>query len=947
MAWSRKDWLLLLVLTLLAAGLRFYQLGVIPPGFQFDEAFNAIDAELVLQGERPLFLPANAGREVLYTYFQAALVAILGLNVTTLRLASAILGTLAIPVAYLLYRRILHHHSRTIAASTTLVLAISLWHIHFSHYGIRVISMPALFSAAFGLAWLGVHGRTPRRRLLAYLGAGLLTGLSVWTHPTGRLAPFVLIGFTLWLLWRYPQHRRWQWDSPLGGLLIMGIAAFTVFLPLGLEFYRHPEFFFGHASEVSVFAERVSGDSPWQTLGENVLHILGMFSVAGDREWTHNLAGRPVFDLAMSIPFYIGLFLWGRKLLRRVPDPDQDALALLACWALVMLFPSILSEAAPNYSRMLPALPAIFTAAGLGLDWLWHLHRPVRWLGPTLASLIVVYSAGQSVWDYFVRFAAQPDIYYMYDADKLDALDYLHQFTGDNQVYLSQLWGDRHATVYFLRWELGIKSVDTGDTIVLPPPGQGAVYAFPAEQQVRARQLADLWGVTAEPVLDPYGDVLLYVVHIDADAAAQWPPAYQPSITRTAQFVDAPSLLGMQADNPDKQVSLFWRGESPMARSLTTFIHLIDRDGRRVGQIDKLPGNGSYPTTVWTPGERVIDRSYPTILDVCAGGETVRVQVGWYDLADPATPHPRADAAGHTALAGDLTLARYGYPLSYFAPEVQTDSAISPTLTLLGYTLHDDDLQPGSPMTIDLMWHSRHPEDTPSPAALEVALWIGENDSAHRLWSGPLAPGAQWRPDQGYCARLRATLPPDIAAGEYPLWLRADLPEGEQRASLGTLRIGPSTRRFALPPLERTVTARLADDQGGQIRLAGASEIAQTAGDGENTLTVTLVWQEVSRVEGNYMAFVHLLDETGAIVAQSDIVPADGYATNRWVPDEVVIDVHRLSLPADLPPGVYQLVAGMYEPIDGRRLFATDAEGHGLPDNRVPLGEISLPLSTP
>src|SRR5690606_26128243 len=110
MAWSRKDWFLLLVLTLLAAGLRFYQLGVLPPGFQFDEAFNAIDAELVLQGDRPLFLPANAGREVLYTYFQATLVALLGLNVTTLRLASAILGLLAIPATYLLYRRILHHH---------------------------------------------------------------------------------------------------------------------------------------------------------------------------------------------------------------------------------------------------------------------------------------------------------------------------------------------------------------------------------------------------------------------------------------------------------------------------------------------------------------------------------------------------------------------------------------------------------------------------------------------------------------------------------------------------------------------------------------------------------------------------------------------------------------------------------------------------------------------
>lgn len=939
MAWSRKDWLLLLLLTLLAAGLRFYQLGALPPGFQFDEAFNAIDARLVLEGNRPLFLPANAGREVLYTYFQAALAALFGLDVTTLRLASALLGTLAVPVTYLVYRRILQRHSRAIAAGTALTLAISLWHIHFSRYGIRVISMPVFFSLTFGLAWLGAHGRTPRRRLLAYLGAGILTGLSVWTHPTGRLAPFVLIGFTLWLLWRHPQRRRWTWDSPLGGLLIMGGAALVVFLPLGLEFYRHPEFFFGHASEVSVFAERVSGDSPWRTLGENLLHILGMFSFAGDREWTHNLAGRPVFDLAMAIPFYIGLVLWGGRLLRRPAGPDQDALALLACWALVMLFPSILSEAAPNYSRMLPALPALFTAAGLGLAWLLNLRRPRPWVGPALAALIVVYSTGRAVVDYFIRFAAQPDVYYMYDADKLDALDYLRQFTGDNQVYLSQLWGERHATVAFLRGDMGIKSVDTGDTIVLPPPGQGAVYAFPAEQQERAEQLAALWGVAVEEAMDPYGRVLLHLVRIDADTAEAWPPGYSPNVTRSAHFVDAPTLLGMQAAQPDKQVSLFWRGETPMARSLTLFIHLIDRDGRRVGQVDKLPGNGSYPTTVWTPGERVIDRSYPTLLDVCAGGETVRVQVGWYDLAAPDSPHARADSAGHTALAGDLALPRYAYPLVYYTPRIRTDTAISPTLTLLGYTLHDDEPQPGSPLALDLMWHSRHAEDTPSPAALEIALELGQGDRSHTLWSGPLAPGAAWKPDQGYCARLRAALPNEIAAGDYPLTLRWTNVEGTQGTTLGTLAVGPSTRRFDLPPLARTVDARLTDEHGGQIRLAGVAQIGQEQG---STLAVTLAWQDLARVEGNYKAFVHLLDENGAIIAQSDVVPAGGYATNRWVPGEVVADTHLLALPSDLLPGVYRLVTGMYEPIGGRRLDAAGAAGRPFPDNRVPLGEVSL-----
>ena len=58
---TRRDWWIVLGITLLAGALRFYQLGVVPPGPQFDEAFNAIDASQVIAGNRPLFLPATNG----------------------------------------------------------------------------------------------------------------------------------------------------------------------------------------------------------------------------------------------------------------------------------------------------------------------------------------------------------------------------------------------------------------------------------------------------------------------------------------------------------------------------------------------------------------------------------------------------------------------------------------------------------------------------------------------------------------------------------------------------------------------------------------------------------------------------------------------------------------------------------------------------------------------
>ena len=942
LAWSRADWLILLAVTLIGAALRLYRLGEVPPGFQFDEAFNAIDAQQVLQGNVPLFLPANGGREVLYTYWQAALGALLGINIYTLRLASAIAGLLTIPATYLLLRGLIRRNSRYVAAFTALVLAINFWHIQFSRFGIRVIMMPLLLSATFGLFWLGGHAGTRRRRLLAYMVAGLLVGLTPWTHPTGRFVPFVLIFYVGWLLWRKPALRVWRLDSLVGGLLVTGGMAFLVFLPLGLEFVRHPEFFFGHASEVSVFADRVSGGDPVGHLLDNVLHVVGMFSFYGDMEWTHNLVGRPVFDWFLALPFYLGVLLWiGR--LRRNDDPDFDALSLLAFWALVMLLPSLLSEAAPNYSRTLPSLPATFVAAGLGLTWLATYRRPVTWLAPAAVGVILLVSAALTSYDYFVVFANRPEPYYLYDANKLDALEHLAQFTDENQVYISQLWGEKHSTGLFLRGELGIESIDTSDTVVLPPPGKGLVYGFPTEQHERAEQLAALWETaTMDEVMDPYGAPLITVVHVPEAAAQAWPTARQPTTETEAHFFEAPTLLGLQTVPDQEELALFWRADQPTFRDLTTFIHLLDQAGRRVGQVDKLPGNGSFRTPYWTPGTRVIEQYVPAILDPCVGGEEVRVVVGWYQyLADNARM-ARTDSSGDTALAGTLTLPLKSYPSARMAPATALNAALSPAMTLVGYTLHSDELQPGSPLTVDLYF---------SGAADALILGVtGEPASAAMipLWEGAPALDADWDADEILCRRLHLTVPATLEPGPYTLQAAT----GDGNVDVAAIQVAPSTRQFQLPPVDVTIGARFADE----IQLAGATitpggdSVPGDAAPGDvapgNEVTVTLVWQALTSPTDGYKAFVHLLDDTGQIVVQSDAEPG-GSTTTGWVTGEVVVDTHTLILPDDILaddtlPGTLHVVAGLYEQIDGRRLAAQDEAGEGYPADAVPVGTLDV-----
>ena len=53
-------------------------------------------------------------------------------------------------------------------------------------------------------------------RLIAYLLSGVLVGLTPWTHPGGRLVPFILIFYVGWLLWRQPSTRGWKIDGVVG-----------------------------------------------------------------------------------------------------------------------------------------------------------------------------------------------------------------------------------------------------------------------------------------------------------------------------------------------------------------------------------------------------------------------------------------------------------------------------------------------------------------------------------------------------------------------------------------------------------------------------------------------------------------------------------------------------------------------------------------------------------
>ncbi len=74
---------------------------------------------------------------------------------------------------------------------------------------------------------------------------------------------------------------------------------------------------------------------------------------------------------------------------------------------------------------------------------------------------------------------------------------------------------------------------------------------------------------------------------------------------------------------------------------------------------------------------------------------------------------------------------------------------------------------------------------------------------------------------------------------------------------------------------------------------------------------------------GDWTVFTHVVADDGTVVAGFDSRPGRGaLPTNRWQPGWRVLDEYEIALPADLPPGEYDLRIGLYQP-DGTRLPAT------------------------
>lgn len=702
------DALILIALLIVATFFRLYRLDAIPPGMNNDEGYNLIDLVNVLRGQFSIFFSANQGREPLYFYLNTVSVALFGETAFALRLTSAFIGIATIGIVFGCARDLFR--STGVGALAALFAAISVWHIFYSRYGLRVILSVPLTTLTLWFFWRGLHNF----RWRDFAMAGVCASLAVYTYLSPRLLPIALVVIAAYAAW----SDRKNWRAYVRGLAITGIVALIIFLPLGIHFVTHLDDFAAHSAYISIFDANVNkGDLPG-ALWRHTLATAQMFFIQGDAQVYRNVANRPVFD-----PFVAGLFVVGVLALltalvtRRTPRETRLRAVLIASWLAVFLLVTIFSDDVPAFIRPLPAMPAVMMIPAWGAFAIWErLRQPIlRRASIVVLGVIVVASTTLAYRDYFISFGESSATYYAFDGHIADTATWIVKNSATTQAYIAPLWA-RFGTMQIITRVAPPKAYETRDSLVLPSntSGKDAVMIFPTEQAKKAATFGERLGAlaTREEIIGSIGQTVAIAYRVPAKnlpdardplAALSRGSAYVQAKTRAnANWENQIALLGytLEADGPGERnlaVTLFLNALAPMSEDYSFSIKVRDTRERVWAQEDKWLGNNSYATTQMSAGDVVVEKFFVG-LNPCAPTGDYRLTVEAYN------PRTMQTLGEPIALGTTRAGKSQGNLYEHLEPDQKLDATVAPNARLLGFTLTPDEIKSGESFSLSLFW---------------------------------------------------------------------------------------------------------------------------------------------------------------------------------------------------------------------------------------------------
>lgn len=406
---SRNKNLLLILIIIIAAFFRLFNLDTTPPGLFPDEAMNGNNAlEALGTNNFKVFYPENNGREGLFINIQALFLkfiipAFSHTEPWMLRLPSAFFGILTVLGIYFFARLLFEKdRGRSIALFASFFMAISFWHINFSRIGFRAIMAP--FFLTWGLYCLILSFKKQNGLLFAILG-GIIYGLGFYSYIAYRATPFLIL--LIFIIYRLSKiHPPNVKKNILARGLLFSITTFIIIAPLVFYFLENPSDFLGRTAQISIF----SSANPLKDLSLNILKTGAMFNFMGDFNWRHNFSGRPLLFWPIGILFITGLLIAAKKLFKNF----DGQFGILLGWLAITALPVVISnESMPHALRAILMMPPIFTLAGYGGITIYNKILETEISSKRTKSFVLILSVIliiESYQTYFIKWASRPEV---------------------------------------------------------------------------------------------------------------------------------------------------------------------------------------------------------------------------------------------------------------------------------------------------------------------------------------------------------------------------------------------------------------------------------------------------------------------------------------------------------------------------------------------------------
>jgi len=390
MRFIKNRTILLALIVLLAAILRLWQIGLVPPSPDWDEASYGYNAYSLLKTGKdeygktlPIVLQSfNDYKPALYVYLVMPFILFFDVSVIAVRLPSVLAGIAAVILTYFFVREVFSFTMENkkiitpLALLSALFLAVSPWHIQFSRIGFEA-NVALTGNLLFYLFFL--KGLKNGKFLIP---AAIFAGLTVYLYQSAKVfTPLIVLAYGIIFFQELIRvQKKWLFASIIvGSLVVLPMVVFIITNPDALIrakgvsiFYQDQTQFLRRSAERLAIDER-NGDVLGKIFDNRRIefgkYVLSNYLSHYSPDWLffkgdsprHHAPFMGVLYLA-ELPFIlIGIFMLVTGRFAR-----KTKLAISAQFFLATV-PAAITFDVPSAVRTLNILPTyqIFTALGV------------------------------------------------------------------------------------------------------------------------------------------------------------------------------------------------------------------------------------------------------------------------------------------------------------------------------------------------------------------------------------------------------------------------------------------------------------------------------------------------------------------------------------------------------------------------------------------------------